>query len=81
MSEEKISNIELTILEIISQHRDIHYLNIMAQIKQMSNITGQSFNKNLFEESISGLEKKEYIRRLPSNPETFGITEKGRNLI
>lgn len=81
MSEEQISNIELTILEIISQHRDIHYLNIMAQIKQMSNITDQSFNKNLFEESLAGLEKKEYIRRLPSNPETFGITEKGRDLL
>ncbi len=81
MSEEEISNMELTILEIISQHRDIHFLNIMAQIKQMSNITDQSFNKNLFEESLAGLEKKKYIRRLPSNPETFGITEKGRDLL
>ena len=81
MSEEEISNMELTILEIISQHRDIHFLNIMAQIKQMSNITDQSFNKNLFEESLAGLEKKKYIMRLPSNPETFGITEKGRDLL
>ncbi|MFX0122049.1 MAG: hypothetical protein ACFFAE_00280 [Candidatus Hodarchaeota archaeon] len=81
MSDEILTNMELTIIEIISQHRDIHFLNIMAQIQQMSNITGQSFDKKVFEESLVKLEKKCYIKRLPSNPETFGITEKGRELL
>lgn len=76
-----LSNMELTIIEIISQHRDLHFLNIMAQIQQMSSVTGQSFDKKVFDESLVELEKKGYIRRLPSNPETFGITKKGRELL
>ncbi|UCG02335.1 MAG: hypothetical protein JSW11_22450 [Candidatus Heimdallarchaeota archaeon] len=81
MSNEMLSNMELSIIEIISQHRDIHFLSIMTQIQQMSGITGQSFDKKVFDESLVKLEEKGYIRRLPSNPETFGITEKGRELI
>ena len=81
MTDESVTNTEQNILEIISQHRDIHLLNIMAQLKQMSTITGQSFDKNLFKEIMTGLEKKGYIKRLVSNPETFGITENGRNLL
>ncbi len=81
MSNEMLTNMELTIIEIISQHRDIHFLNIMAQIQQMSSVTGHSLDKKVFDESLVELEKKGYIRRLPSNPETFGITEKGRELL
>jgi DNA-binding HxlR family transcriptional regulator len=81
MSDETLSNMELSIIEIISQHRDIHFLSIMAQIEQMSSITGQSFDKKVFAESLAELEKKGYIWRLPSNPETFGVTEKGRELL
>lgn len=81
MSDETLTNIELTILEIISQHRDVHFLSVMAQIQQMNSITGQSFDKKAFNESLVELEKKGYIRRLPSNPETFGITEKGQELL
>ena len=81
MSDESATNLELSILEIVSQHRDIHILNIMNQIKQMTMITGQSFDKNAFNESIVGLEKKGYIKRLVTNPDTFGITEKGINLL
>ncbi|MFW9904933.1 MAG: hypothetical protein ACFFFH_11415 [Candidatus Thorarchaeota archaeon] len=81
MSDETLTNMELTIIEIISQHRDIHFLNIMAQIQQMSSITGQPFDKKAFNKSLMELEKKGYIRRLPSNPETFGITEKSQELL
>ena len=81
MSDEMITNMELSIIEIISQHRDVHFLSIMAQIQQMSSITNQPFNKNQFDESLVKLERKGFIRRLPSNPETFGITEKGRELL
>ena len=81
MSDEMLTNMELSIIEIISQHRDIHFLNVMAQIQQMSGVTGQSFDKIVFDKSLVELEKKGYIRRLPSNPETFGLTEKGRELL
>jgi hypothetical protein len=81
MSDEMLTNMELSIIEIISQHRDIHFLNIMAQIQQMSSITNQSFDRRLFDENLAELERKGYIRRLPSNPETFGITEKGREML
>ena len=81
MSDKSATNLELSILEIVSQHRDIHLLSIMDQIKQMTMITSQSFDKNAFKESIEGLEKKGYIQRLVTNPDTFGITEKGVNLL
>ena len=76
-----LTNMELSIIEIISQHRDIHFLNIMAQIQQMSSITNQPFDKKVFDEGLVELERKGYIKRLPSNPETYGITEKGRELL
>ncbi len=81
MSDESATNLELSILEIVSQHRDIHILNIMNQIKQLSMITSQSFDKNALMESIEGLEKKGYIKRLVTNPDTFGITDKGTSLL
>lgn len=81
MTDEKVTNLEITILEIISQHRDLHALNIMAQIQEMNRITGQEFDKDMFIESMNRLEKNGYIRRLVNNPETFGITEKGDTLL
>ena len=81
MSDEILTNMELTILEIVSQHRDIHFLNILAQVKQMATLTTQTFDKKLFDESLANLEKKECIKRHVTNPETFGITEKGKDLL
>ncbi len=81
MSDESATNLELSILEIVSQHRDVHLLSIMDQIKQMNIVTGQPFDKNAFMESIEALEKKGYIQRLVTNPDTFGITEKGNKYL
>ncbi|MFX0015170.1 MAG: hypothetical protein ACFFB2_10235 [Promethearchaeota archaeon] len=81
MSDEVLTNMELTILEIISQHRDIHLLNIMEQVKQMTIITSQIFDKKLFNESLERLEKNGHIKRHITNPEIFGITEKGSELL
>ncbi|UCE14381.1 MAG: hypothetical protein JSV04_04185 [Candidatus Heimdallarchaeota archaeon] len=81
MTEENLTNMEITILEIISQHRDIHFLNILAQIQQMFAMTSQSFDKNLFKKSLTKLEKEEYIKRLISDPETFGLTQKGGDIL
>ena len=81
MTEKSLSNMDLTILEIVSQHRDIHFLSILAQIKQMFTIIGQSFDKDLFKESLTKLEKEEYIKRLNSDPETFGLTQKGKDFL
>jgi len=53
----------------------------MAQIQQMSSITNQPFDKTLFDQGLAELERKGYIRRLSRNPETYGITEKGRELL
>lgn len=81
MTQEGLSNMEISILEIISQHRDVHLLNIMAQLKQMTTITGQLFDKKQFMESIERLEHLDHIKRLSSNDQTFRLTETGKDLI
>ncbi|MHA2226200.1 MAG: hypothetical protein ACXAC8_13410 [Candidatus Hodarchaeales archaeon] len=81
MTQDGLSNMDISILEIISQHRDIHLLSIMAQIKQMTTITAQIFNKNQFMENIERLERLGHIRRLPSNDQTFCLTQTGKDLI
>jgi DNA-binding MarR family transcriptional regulator len=78
---EPVSNVELSILEIISQHRAIHRINVMGQMLEMSKITGQSFDKALFRKSILNLEKAGYIRRSKSDIETFIITPEGKELL
>lgn len=80
MTEITLNNTELTILEILSQQRDSHRLNIMAQMIKMAKITGQSFDKALFEKSLLSVEKNGYIKSLESDPDTFILTSKGKEL-
>ncbi len=75
---ESMSNMELSILEIISQHRDAHRINIMGQMIEMYKHTGQSFDKALFRRNLLKLEKKRYIKRSESDTEVFIITPDGK---
>ncbi|MFW9779295.1 MAG: hypothetical protein ACFFE8_10625 [Candidatus Heimdallarchaeota archaeon] len=82
--DENLSNMELTILEIITQQRDIHIPVIMGQVQSMFTATGQPFDKALFRGSLLRLEKLGLIekRKYPnSSMETAVVTEKGRALI
>ena len=77
----EISHVEQTILDIMAQFPDIHLLNIMAQLKELYTITSQDFNNDLFEMGMEKLEKLEYIKRIPSNPDSFTLTTKGREFL
>lgn len=81
MAEITLNNTELTILEILSQQRDSHRLNIMAQMIEMAKITGQPFDKALFEKSLLSIEKTGYIKSLEADPDTFVLTSKGKELL
>ncbi|MFX0152774.1 MAG: hypothetical protein ACFFAJ_18480, partial [Candidatus Hodarchaeota archaeon] len=71
MTENTFSNIEQTILDILLLHRDIHRRTIKAQMMEMSKITRQKFENDLFEESLVNLEKKGYIKRSKTETDTF----------
>lgn len=79
--EEELTNTELTILEIISDHRTIHRIMIMGQMQEINKITGQDFDKALFRRSLLRLEKIDYIKRLLTDDNTFKITEKGKEIL
>ncbi|WP_455465200.1 hypothetical protein [Candidatus Hodarchaeum mangrovi] len=81
MSIPKIGHVEQTILDIMAQFPDIHVLNIMVQFKDLYTITSQDFKKDLFERGMEILEKHKFIKRIPSNPETFTLTAKGKEYI
>ena len=82
--EETLSNMELTILEIIAQQRDIHLPIVMGQVQSMFTATGQPFDKALFRRSLLQLEKLSLIekRKYPDSVmETAVITEKGQDYL
>lgn len=82
--EETLSNMELTILEIIAQQRDIHIPIVMGQVQSMFTTTGQPFDKALFRRSLLRLEKLNLIekRKYPDSVmETTVITEKGQDYL
>jgi len=81
MSVPEITHVEQTILDIMARFPDIHVLNIMAQLKDLYTITSQDFNKDLFAKGMEKLEKQDFIKRIPSNPETFALTTKGKEFI
>jgi predicted transcriptional regulator len=80
-NEVSMSNMELSILEIVAQHRGAHRINIMGQMIEMYKHTGQSFDKALFRRSLLKLEKKGYIKRSESDTETFIITSEGKEFL
>ncbi len=80
MNEQKLSNISLSILEIISEQRNVHSLVIKGQIQDLNKITGNLVSDSKIEETLVQLEKTGLIKQLKT-PKTFAITEKGLNYL
>ena len=78
---DELSNITLSILEIIGQQHDVHILLVKGQLQEMSKITGHSISSDKFEGAIDQLEEKNLIKRLEFKTDTLIITPEGRNYL
>ena len=81
MNEIELSNLSLSILEIIAQQRDIHILLVKGQLQEMNKITGQTLEDSDFNNSIYELEQKGLIKELETKPKSYIITSKGKSAI
>ncbi len=77
MNDSELTNLSLSILEIISQQRDIHILLVKGQIQQMNKITGQTLEDSDFEQAVHQLEQRGLIKEIESRPDSFVLTSKG----
>ena len=77
---ENLSNLSLTILEIISEQRNVHSLIIKGQIQEMSQLTGKTVSDSEINDAIDHLVTKNLIKQLPT-PNTYVLTEEGKNYL
>ena len=78
---EEISNLALSILEIIFQQRNVHILIVKGQLQEMSKITGQDLNDSEFEEAIQQLEEKKLIKKISHRKDVLILTSKGKEYL
>ena len=74
----ELSNLSLSILEIIAQQRDIHILLVKGQLQEMNRNTGRTLEDSDFNNAIYELEQRELIKELETNPKSYIITSKGK---
>ncbi len=80
MKKPNLSNISLSILEIISEQRNVHSIVIKGQIQELNKITGRFVKDSEIEMEIEHLEQAGLIKQLKT-PNTFTITEEGTNYL
>ena len=80
LKKEELSNISLSILEIISEQRNVHNLVIKGQNQEINKITGHSIKDSEIEETIEQLVLSGLIRQL-ATPKTYAITAEGKNYL
>ena len=78
MNERELSNLSLSILEIIAQQRDIHILIVKGQLQEMNKAIGQTLIDTDFEEAIHQLEEKDLIKELEMKSKSYILTSKGK---
>ncbi len=76
-----LSNLALTILEIVSQQHDVHILAVKAQLLDMNRITGVKFNNSDFGDAVDQLESIGFIQRLKTQSEILISTDKGKSYL
>jgi hypothetical protein len=78
---EEISNLALSILEIIAQQRNVHILVIKGQLQEMSKITGKILDNSQFDQAIQQLEEKKLIKKINPKKDTLILTPKGKEYL
>jgi predicted transcriptional regulator len=81
VNESELSNLSLSILEIIAQQRDIHILLVKGQLQEMNKRIGQTLEDSDFEVAIHQLEEKNLIKELETKPKSYILTSKGRSFV
>ena len=81
MNDSELTNLSLSILEIISQQRDIHILLVKGQLQEMNKVTGKTLDDSDFEQAVHQLEKRGLIKEIESRPNSFVLTSKGNNYV
>ena len=76
----KLSNISFSILEILSEQRNVHSLVIKGQIQELNKITGWTINDSEIDRAIEQLEQSLWIKQL-TTPKIYAITEEGMNYL
>ena len=77
----KLSNLELTIIEIVSQQHDVHILVVKGQIQDMMKITGKLLDDSEFNNALTRLESIKFIQRMSTNSDILVITKEGKKFI
>jgi hypothetical protein len=78
---EEISKLALSVLEIVSQQRNVHILVAKGQLQEMSKITGQSLDDSEFEKACLQLEDKKLIKKIGAKKNTLILTPKGKEYL
>ena len=81
MNDSELTNLFLSILEIISQQRDIHILLVKGQLQEINKVTGKTLEDSDFEQAVHQLEKRGLITEIESRPNSFVLTSKGKSRI
>ena len=77
---EELTNLCLTILEIISEQRNVHSVVIKGQVQEMNKLTGENVTDLEINDAIQHLIQSNLIKQLPT-PNTYVITEEGKNYL
>ena len=81
MNSLELSNLELTIMEIVSQQHDVHILVVKGQIQDMMKITGKNLDDSEFNNALTQLESIKFIQRLSTNSNVLVLTKEGNKFI
>ena len=81
MNDRNLSNLALTIIEIINQQYNVHVLVVKGQIQDMMKITGKKLDNSEFKDAITHLEAIKFIQRLSTNSDVLILTEEGKKFL
>jgi predicted transcriptional regulator len=81
LTENELSNLSQSILEIIAEHRDTHILLVKGQLQKMNRIIGLTIKDTEFNEAIQSLVDKGLIKELESKSQSYILTSEGKKLV
>ncbi len=81
MTERELSNLSITILEIIAEQRDIPILLVKGLLQEMNKSMGINVEDSAFNLSVQHLEDEGFIKKLNTKPISYAITAEGKNYL
>lgn len=81
MTDNELSNLSQSIVEIIAEQRDIHILLVKGQLQEMNRVIGLTIEDAEFIKAIQSLVNKGLIMELETKPKSYVITSEGKEFI